>query len=350
MGKSYTKLKKLKSRDSEIELEAEIPVTVLEESTAKVLLDVSSTFAYPGFRKGKVPEDIVRKHVDETRLFEDAANEALKDAIQEIVTDSNLSIVGSPQISLEKISIGNPIVFKVKFALFPEIALPDYKQIAKTISERPDSNDVSDEEVQRAIERVRKMLMNEEEKAKPDVLPELTDEFVKRAGPFKNVDEFKSELKKQLGEDKQAKQQEAKREEMMREIVKNSKLTVPPILLDQELGRFKEQRDENIKAAGFTFESYLKDSGKTAEVMAKEERTFIEEQLRSQFVVGEIQRVENVVASQQEIEMNAEFLKFRYPDRSDDFLKNMAESIIIDRKTFDILEGKKAVIEARAEE
>jgi FKBP-type peptidyl-prolyl cis-trans isomerase (trigger factor) len=341
MSTSYTKLKKLKSHDSEIEFEAEIPLSALEENTAKVMVDISSTFELPGFRKGKVPEDVVRKHVDETHLFEDAANEALKDAIRDIATDSDLSIVGSPQISLEKISVGNPIVFKVKFALFPEIKLPDYKEIAKAVFERKDNTDVSDTELQQAIERVQKMLISEEDKAKSATPPELNDEFVKKIGPFKSVNEFKDELKKQLAEDKKNKQEEEKRDEMMRDIVKGSKLTVPPLLVDQELERFKEQRDINIKAAGFTFESYLKESGKTAEVMAKEERAFIEEQLKSQFVVSEIQKAENILATQQEIEMNAEFLKFRYPDQSEDYLRSMAETIIMNRKTFDILEGKK---------
>ncbi len=340
MGTSYTKLKKLKSRDGEAEFQAEIPMATIEESTARVLIDISSTFELPGFRKGKVPENIVRKHIDETHLFEDAANESLKDAVQEIAADSELATVGSPQISLDNIAVNSPILFKVKFALFPEIKLSDYRQIAKAVFEGKESNDVSEDDVKQAVERIQDMLMTEEEKAGSTTKPELTDEFVKRAGPFKDVEEFRAELRKQLSNDKQARQQDAKKDEMMRDIVKGSKLTVPSMLVDQELDRFREQRDADIKAAGTSFENYLKDSGKTAEALAEEERAFVEEQLRSQFVVSEIQKVENIVATQQEIEMNAEFLKFRYPNRSDDFLRNMAETIIINRKTFDMLEGK----------
>ena len=53
-----------------------------------------------------------------------------------------------------------------------------------------------------------------------------------------------------------------------------------------------------------------------------------------------MQKVEDIVATDQEIEMNAEFLKFRYPGRTEEFLKSMAETIILNRKTFDMLEGK----------
>ncbi|MCL4405188.1 MAG: hypothetical protein M1361_01035 [Patescibacteria group bacterium] len=348
MDKSYTKLKKLRQRDSEVEFEAEIPLKVIEENTARVLVEIGSTLELPGFRKGKIPGSIVKEHVDPMHLFEEAANQSLNDAIREIVIDSELRVVGSPAASLEKITVGSPIVFRVKVALYPAIVLPDYKQIAKAIFERKEDSEISDKELQQAVEQVQRMLISDEEKSKPtNNLPELTDDLVKKAGPFQNVAEFKDELKKQLGENKLAKQHEAKRDETLREIVKMAKLTVPALLVDQELERFKVQRDANIKAAGFSLEQYLKESGKTVESLAKEERVFTEDQLRAQFVISEIQKTENIFATQQEIEANTELLKFRYPDESEEDLKNMAEDVVMSRKTFDMLEGNKT--EAAAE-
>ncbi len=338
--RSYTKLKKLKASGSEVEFQAEIPVGVLERNTAKALVEVSSTFELPGFRKGKAPEDVVRKHVDKTHLFEDAANESLKDAIREIVKDSAISIVGSPVISLEKIALGSPIIFRVKLALFPEVKLPDYRSIAKNIYERKDDVEVTDNDLRLAIERIQRSFLPGEERKSPAALPELTDEFVKKLGPFKSISEFKDELRKQLQDEKLAKVEEVKKDEVVREIVKNSKLSIPTILIDQELERFRVQRDANLKEADLSFDKYLKESGKTAESLAKEEAAFIEEQLKSQFVINRIQSTEGIVATDQEIAMNAEFLKFRHPDRSESYLHNMAETMILNRKTFDLLEGK----------
>ena len=158
MEKSYTKLKKLSEKNGDIEFQAEVPVALLDEYSLAALAELAEDFALPGFRKGKVPQEKVREHIGEMELLENAANEAVRDAMQEIAEDEKLNVVGRPQVVITKIAPKNPLEFKIRYALFPDISLPDYKKIGKTIFERKDPTDVTEKEIDEALERIQKMI------------------------------------------------------------------------------------------------------------------------------------------------------------------------------------------------
>ena len=348
--KTYTNLKKGEVKNSEVEFEAQIPLEVIETNSAKVLAKISADFEMPGFRKGGVPKDIVSQHVDKMHLFEEAANNALREAILEIATDEKLSIVGSPEITVTKIALDNPVEFKIKIALYPEITLPDYKKIGKEISERKEDESVSEQETAEAIERIQKMIALQkpqpeqpaegEGEKKEAALPEITDEFVSQLGPFKNVEEFRAQIRLELGEEKKFKIRQARREEMVNEIVKQAKLSVPELFLNQELQNFVEHRNADLEQAGLTLENYLKEINKTAEEFGKEERATIEQHIKTQFILSEIRNKEGISAGHDEIHANEEFLKMRYPDKDHDYLHKMSEALIIQKKLFDVVEGE----------
>lgn len=363
MDKTYTNLKKNNLKDGDVEFEAQISLEKIEKYSAKVLTGISADFELPGFRKGTVPMDIVRQNVNAFRVFEDAANEVLRNAIREIVEDEKLATIGYPQITVTKIAPNNPVEFKAKFSLMPEIVLPDYKKIGKEIFERKginDSEEISDKELQEAIERIQKMVsaskINKDwqasvdakamadrqdvKEAEPEKLPELTDDFVNQIGPFKNVDEFKAEIKRELVEEKKYKVQQMKREETVNEIIKKTKVSIPKSFLEQELQNFTSHRNADLEQAGITLENYLKEIKKTAEELEKEERSAIEQQIKTQFVLSEIRDKEKLTAGESEIHANEEFLKMRYPNKDHDYLHHMSEALIIQKKLFDVLEGK----------
>jgi FKBP-type peptidyl-prolyl cis-trans isomerase (trigger factor) len=344
MEKSYTKLKKLSEKNGDIEFQAEVPVELLEEYSLAALAELAEDFALPGFRKGKVPQEKVREHIGEMSLLEDAANEAVRDAMQQIAEDEKLDVIGRPQVTITKIAPKNPLEFKIRYALFPDISLPDYKKIGKTIFERKDPTDVTEKEIDEALERIQKMIMSATapgaEKDAP--IPPLTDETVKQFGNFKTVADFRTELKRQLEQEKALHMKDGRREETIKEIVKHAKLKVPQLLVDQELYEFLIDRDEQLKTAGLSLEEYLKQVGKTAEQLEKDERALIEEDLRMSMVVQEIRKKENLGADDRDIHSLMAQLKLRYPERKEEELHRTAEAMIVQNKLFALLEGAPA--------
>jgi FKBP-type peptidyl-prolyl cis-trans isomerase (trigger factor) len=348
MEKSYTKLKKLSEKNGDIEFQAEVPVELLEEYSLAALAELAEDFALPGFRKGKVPQEKVREHIGEMSLLEDAANEAVRDAMQQIAEDEKLDVIGRPQVVIVKIAPKNPLEFKIRYALFPDISLPDYKKIGKTIFDRKDPTDVTEKEIDEAVERIQKMIMSATTSATPAApekdasIPPLTDETVKQFGNFKTVADFRTELKRQLEQEKVLHMKDGRREETIKEIVKHAKLKVPQLLVDQELYEFLIDRDEQIKTAGLSLEEYLKQIGKTAEQLEKDERALIEEDLRMSMVVQEIRKKEDLAADDRDIHSLIAQLKLRYPERAEQELHRTAEAMIIQNKLFALLEGAPA--------
>lgn len=334
----YEKLKKLSEKNGDIEFRAEVPVELLDEYSLAALAELAEDFALPGFRKGKVPQEKVREHVGEMELLENAADVAVREAMAGIAEDEKLNVIGRPQVTITKIAPKNPLEFKVRYALFPDISLPDYKKIGKTIFERKDPTDVTEKEVDEAIERIQKMILSVGG-AKDAPVPPLTDETVKQFGKFNTVADFRAELKRQLEQEKVLHMKDGRREEVIKEIVKHAKLKVPELLVEQELYEFLADRDEQLKTAGLSLEEYLKQTGKTAEQLEKDERALIEEDLRMSMVVQEIRRKENLSADDRDVHLLITQLKARYPERTESELHRTAEAMIIQNKLFAVLEG-----------
>lgn len=339
MEKSYINLKKTKEKDGEIAFEAELAAAALAVAEKEVLKEASEDISVPGFRKGKVPPVMVRERMNPVELLEEAAHKALPEAIHEIVDDEKLSILGRPEVAIVKLAPNNPVVFTVRFALMPEIDLPNYKSIARKIIEGKTPIEVKPEEIEDAVTHIREMFRGDTGKESDAALPELTDDFVKQFGPYKNIAEFKEELGRDIREGKEREEKEKRHETVVRVIVEKTKIKIPKLLIDQELVAFLDNRDEELKKAGISFGDYLKQIKKTEEELEKEERVSIEKQIAASLVMGAMRKEEKIVADEKDLQTNIAALKRRYPDRTEAELWEPAEAIAIQKKLFDILES-----------
>ena len=125
MATTYSNLKKLSDKNGEIEFRAEITAETLEQYIIEELTHHAAEMALPGFRKGKIPHHLVREHVGEMELLEGAADEALRDAMRDMVEEEKLDVLGRPELTVLKIAPQNPLEFKIRYALAPEVTLPD---------------------------------------------------------------------------------------------------------------------------------------------------------------------------------------------------------------------------------
>ncbi len=340
MEKSYINLKKTKEKDGEVAFEAELTASIIAASEEKVLREAGEDISVPGFRKGKVPPAMVRERMDPVELLEEAARKALPDAVHGILEEEKLSILGRPEVAIVKLAPGNPIVFTVRFALVPEIDLPNYKSIARKVAEEKKPIEVRPEEIEDAVRHIREMFRSGEAGKEGDAgLPELTDDFVKQFGPYKNVVEFREELGRNIAEGKEREEKEKRREAMVRAIVAKTSIKIPKLLVDQELAAFFDNRDEELKKAGISREDYLKQVKKTEEELEKEERETIERQIAASLAMGAMRKNEKITADERDITANMAALKRRYPERTDAELWEPAEAIATQKKLFEVLEG-----------
>ncbi|MCL2254064.1 MAG: trigger factor [Lachnospiraceae bacterium] len=132
-------------------LTIEVPASELAEAIENAYHRNKGKISTPGFRKGKVPRQMIEKLYGKEIFYEDAANELIPGAYERALDECEEEIVSSPKIEVVHIEAGEPFVFTAEVALKPEIKLGKYKgvKVAKF------DNSVSDDEIDAAIEKER---------------------------------------------------------------------------------------------------------------------------------------------------------------------------------------------------
>jgi len=115
---------------SEVEITGEIPADEFERAFSKAMTELNQKAGIPGFRPGHVPENVLIEKVGEAAILEEAAEIALREAYPKMLEENKIEAIGRPEITITKIARKNPLGFKIKTAVLPEITLPDYKKIA----------------------------------------------------------------------------------------------------------------------------------------------------------------------------------------------------------------------------
>ena len=105
----------------------------------------------PGFRKGKVPRQVIEKMYGKEVFYEEAANALIPGAYEKALEECEEDIVSSPKIEVTQIEAGKPFIFTATVALKPEVKLGKYKGV------KVDKADVevTEEEINAAIDRER---------------------------------------------------------------------------------------------------------------------------------------------------------------------------------------------------
>jgi trigger factor len=114
---------------NQVELTIEVSSEELQPYVIQAAADLAREMKIPGFRPGKAPYDVVKQRLGEMKIYQEAAEKAVAVTYGRAVIENKLVTIGSPEISLEKIAPGNPMIFKATVALLPQVTLGDYKKI-----------------------------------------------------------------------------------------------------------------------------------------------------------------------------------------------------------------------------
>lgn len=142
-----------------------VQVEKLEHNMAKLTIEVEAaefdaackraynkkkgTFNLPGFRKGKVPMNVIEKTYGAGVFYEDAANDIMPKAYADALEETGLDVVSRPEVDVTKIGKGETFVFTAEVAVKPEVTLGQYKGLEVT----KDKVEVTDEEVEAELKK-----------------------------------------------------------------------------------------------------------------------------------------------------------------------------------------------------
>ncbi len=422
-------LELLKKEGYNAELKMVINSADFEKYCTKAYNKNKGKISIPGFRKGKVPKQIIEKYYGVGFFYEDALNDAFSEEFSKGVEQIGIEPVARPVIDVEEIETGKDVVIDVKVVIKPDIEIGQYKGLEVKFGDTAPT----DEEVEKELENRRNqnarfvtiedravkdgdivkldfegkkdgvpfeggkgenysltigsksfidgfeeqligMNIGEEkvievtfpqeymekslagQKATFDVkineikekqLPELDDEFVKDISEFDTLDQLKEDIKKTIS---QRKEKDATREfenDIIEQIVKNSKIDLPQEMIDTEADHMFNEFAQGLSYQGMNVDMYSKYINKSIDELKNEMKPEAEKRVKGSLVLEKVKQLENVGYSEDQVERELEQMAQMYGmevDKLKDIFKGEQREYMIDniilRNTIEFLKAE----------
>lgn len=321
--------------ESEVELTGEIPYEVVAPYREGALEHIASHLELPGFRKGKVPKDMVLKRLGEVAVLEEAVEMFVKDFYPELIDEQKIDAVGRPDIRVTKLAPHNPVGLAVRVTVYPSALLPkNWKALHEDVP-LEQTLPATEEEVQKTLSSL------QESRKKDDKLPELNDEFAKLLGAFENFETLKAQIQKGITEEKQRAAKDARRGKLVEKLLEKTTVAVPRIFIESELEKILSQMREDVKRLGMSLEDYLKPTNKTEEGIRNEFREQAAKRAKLQLTLNKIAEEEKLETDAAAVEQEMKHALKHFPDAKPDLLKIHIETVLRNEQALKLLEGNK---------
>lgn len=110
-------------------LTVEVSAEDLEKALESAYKKQRNKISVPGFRKGKVPRQMIEKMYGPAIFYDDAANALIPTEYAKAYEECGLEIVSQPKIDVVQIEKGQPFIFTAEVAVKPEVTLGEYKGV-----------------------------------------------------------------------------------------------------------------------------------------------------------------------------------------------------------------------------
>ncbi|OGO00969.1 MAG: trigger factor [Chloroflexi bacterium RBG_13_52_14] len=139
-----------KIEGSRVVLNIETDNEEMEKSLEKAYRRLAAKTAVPGFRKGKAPRPMLERYLGREALVEEAANLLLVETYDKAIEEHKVEAIARPEVEVIQIE---PLSFKATVPVRPTVELGDYHDIKFV----PEQVEITEEEVNEALERLRNM-------------------------------------------------------------------------------------------------------------------------------------------------------------------------------------------------
>ncbi len=113
-------------KESRFEVEVEVDKETWKKAQEKALEKLAKDVSVKGFRKGKVPAEVAKKHIDQGQLFNEAINSLLPSVFKEVLDEEKLRPFTRPSVDVSKLS-DDDLTLKFNIITAPKVKLGQYK-------------------------------------------------------------------------------------------------------------------------------------------------------------------------------------------------------------------------------
>ncbi|MBN1169311.1 hypothetical protein JXA63_05495 [Candidatus Woesebacteria bacterium] len=244
-----------KSSDGTIQITFTLDKALVKKELENTASKLAETLEIKGFRKGKAPTEKVMESIDQNQLIQNTLNRIVPKMLDDSFKEHDLNPIMFPKVELLKADKDSDWQLRATTAEMPEVNLGDYKNIIR-----------------------------QEAKSGEIWTPE------------------KAKKQSETGEKDKEKTQAEKEQHIMKILLENIKFDVPKVLVEEEVNARLSKLLDQIDKLGLNLETYLKSVGKDAEKLREEYSSQAKETLRLEFILLKIAEVENISASDEEME------------------------------------------------
>ena len=379
----------------ERELTIEFDADELSQNKKVAAKRLAERVNIPGFRKGKVPPQILEQHIGKGALLDEASDILINKGANEAIKMFGLIPVTDFKPKVEYCEDGKGLLYTLTFTNYPEVTLGEYKNLEVEKVVEP----VTDEQVEEQLEHIRghhaNMIDAEEGAAvqsgdfitldfsgtvdgekfdggtaedypleigthtfidtfedqligakigeerevkvtfpedyhvkdlaeKPAVfkckinsikhkeLPELNDDFAKKASKFETLDEFKVDLRKNLEEQAERRAEQKQQEQIIEKAVENMTVDVPPVMIEDRITHMINEFSLQLQSQGLQLGNYMASAGIDMDKMREDYRESAKKALLTDILLDEVARKENFNVSKQEIDFEIQMMAMMY--------------------------------------
>ncbi len=242
-----------KSNDGTIQITFTIPFGQIKKAKEAAASEIGKNIQVPGFRKGKAPLDKVISQIPQNTLIEKTLGKILPKLLAAAINEHKIKPAVYPKFELVKAVEGEDWQIRAVTCELPEINLGDYKKII--------------------------------------------------AGALRAKAIWTPDSAKTVGDKSDKKiSKEEKEQEIIKVLLETIKITIPKLLIDEEVNHKLSNLLARLEKLGLTLETYLPSIGKTAETLRAEYEKQAKEALSLDLILNKIAEKEKIKVSEKQIQ------------------------------------------------
>ncbi|MCF7916783.1 MAG: hypothetical protein K9L61_03305 [Candidatus Omnitrophica bacterium] len=232
----------------------------------KFYSEASKKLKVPGFRPGKAPLDVVKKHHQKT-LEDEFIKQHLPVIYQQALEESKVSPAGMPKVSDVKVT-EDTLSFSAEVETQPQIEVKEsaYKGIK-----------IKDQKVKPDSKQIKEMIEKFKEEVKKISEKELDDQKLAKWASYPDMDSFQEAIRAQIQLDGLQKRRQDIDNQIRTHLLKNIKIDVPKSEVDRYHQQLVGRQMQQLKQQGLKeddLKKYKNDFAKKLKPMAEDEVKF----------------------------------------------------------------------------
>lgn len=154
--------------------------------------------------------------------------------------------------------------------------------------------------------------------------PELNDELAKKCGPFKTIEELKTDIKKNIEAQNETKTLNKFKDDLVNELVKASKVSAPEILIKDQLRLITDDFTRNARSRGQELKEYIEAAGEKFDEWEREAKKVAEQRVKASLILQILAQTEKITAEDEEVNAKIAELRDVY-QKSKEALENLKD-------------------------